>query len=199
MCDNDWLMGVLILRAAMKRISHAFTHNPICVENGGAENTLKFSYLQIMVWLSPCHLRSGASLIFFSIPPYHVLWDSGTSLLKNPHSDKDKEIHRHQPSSPAVASRCPVTQMLALFFCGGGYCKGDGGCGGMAVVRAVAVVVAVTVAVALARAKVVAVAVAVAVVVVVGVTVAVAREVARAVAAAVSSGGKGSYLTFVQV
>jgi hypothetical protein len=37
----------------------ASTHNPICVENGGEENTLKYSYLHIMFWLSPCHLRGG--------------------------------------------------------------------------------------------------------------------------------------------
>ncbi len=30
----------------MKRISLASTHNPCCVENGGAESTLKYSYLQ---------------------------------------------------------------------------------------------------------------------------------------------------------
>ncbi len=59
MCDSDRPMGVLILWAAMKRISLASMHNPICVENGGEENTPKNFYLQITVWLSPCHLRSG--------------------------------------------------------------------------------------------------------------------------------------------
>ncbi len=49
MCDNDWPVGVLILLAAMKRISLASTHNPICVENGGEENTLKYSYLHVIV------------------------------------------------------------------------------------------------------------------------------------------------------
>ncbi len=48
------------LWAAMKRKSLASTHNPICVENGGEENTLNYFYLQIMVWLSPCRLRSDA-------------------------------------------------------------------------------------------------------------------------------------------
>jgi hypothetical protein len=31
----------------MKRISLASMHNPICVENGGEENTLKYSYIHI--------------------------------------------------------------------------------------------------------------------------------------------------------
>ncbi len=60
MCDTDWPIGVLILWAAMKKISLASMHNPICVENVGEENTLKYSYLLITVWLSPCCLRSGA-------------------------------------------------------------------------------------------------------------------------------------------
>jgi hypothetical protein len=33
----------------MKRMSLASTDNPICVENGGEEYTLKYSYLHIMV------------------------------------------------------------------------------------------------------------------------------------------------------
>jgi hypothetical protein len=43
----------------MKRISLASMHNPICVENNGEENTLKYSYLQITVLLSLCCLRGG--------------------------------------------------------------------------------------------------------------------------------------------
>ncbi len=45
----------------MKRISFASTHDPICVEKGGEENTLKYSYLQITVCMSPCRLRGGAA------------------------------------------------------------------------------------------------------------------------------------------
>ncbi len=60
MCGNNRPMGVLVLWWEMKRISLASMHDPICVGNGREENTLKYSYLQIMVWLSPCHLRSGA-------------------------------------------------------------------------------------------------------------------------------------------
>ncbi len=56
---NDRLVGVLILWWAMKRISLASTHDPICVEKGGEENTLKYSYLQITVCMSPCPLRGG--------------------------------------------------------------------------------------------------------------------------------------------
>ncbi len=44
MCDSDWPMGVLILWAAMKRTSLASMHNPICVENGREENTLKYEF-----------------------------------------------------------------------------------------------------------------------------------------------------------
>ncbi len=40
MCDNNWPMGLLILKAVMKRISLASTHNPICVEKGREGNTL---------------------------------------------------------------------------------------------------------------------------------------------------------------
>jgi hypothetical protein len=39
-----------------------------------------------------------------------------SAVQKNQHSDKDKEIRRHQPSSPATASRCQVTQMLPSKF-----------------------------------------------------------------------------------
>jgi hypothetical protein len=39
-----------------------------------------------------------------------------SAVEKNQHSDKDKEICRHQPSSPAAASHCPFTQMLPLTF-----------------------------------------------------------------------------------
>jgi hypothetical protein len=46
MCDNDRPMGVLIF-VAMKRISLSSTHNHSCVENGRAETTLKYSYLQV--------------------------------------------------------------------------------------------------------------------------------------------------------
>jgi hypothetical protein len=39
-----------------------------------------------------------------------------SAVEKNQHSDKDEEIHRHQPSSPAATSRCPFTQTLPLTF-----------------------------------------------------------------------------------
>ncbi len=72
--------------------------------------------------------------------------------LKNQHSDKDEEICCHQPSSPAAASRCPVTQMSPLTFVA------------LAMARAGAVVVvaAVVVEFALAGARAVAVVVAMA-------------------------------------
>ncbi len=38
------------------------------------------------------------------------------AIKKNQHSDKDKEIHHHQPSSPTAASHCPVIQTLPLNF-----------------------------------------------------------------------------------
>jgi hypothetical protein len=38
------------------------------------------------------------------------------SAVKKQHSDKDKEILRHQPSSPDAASSCPVTQTLPSTF-----------------------------------------------------------------------------------
>ncbi len=61
-------------------------------------------------------------------------------------ADKDEEIHRqHQPSSPAAANSCQVTQMLpstfvavaravavAVTFVGGGIGVGGGGGGGIA-------------------------------------------------------------------
>jgi hypothetical protein len=56
---NNQPMGVLILWWVMMRISLASTHDPLCVEKGGEENTLKYSYLQIMVCMSPCCLRGG--------------------------------------------------------------------------------------------------------------------------------------------
>ncbi len=37
----------------------ASMHVSFLTENGGAKNTLKYSYLQIMVWLSPYCLRGG--------------------------------------------------------------------------------------------------------------------------------------------
>jgi hypothetical protein len=52
---------------------------------------------------------------------------------KNQHSFKDKENRRKQAVSPAAASRCPATQTLPLFFCGGGGGKGGGSCSGVAV------------------------------------------------------------------
>jgi hypothetical protein len=39
-----------------------------------------------------------------------------SAVNKNQHSDKDKEICCHQPSSFTAASSCPVTQMLPLTF-----------------------------------------------------------------------------------
>jgi hypothetical protein len=59
---NNQPMGVLILWRAMKRISLASMHDPLCVEKGGEENTLKYSYLQITVCMSSCCLRSGDPL-----------------------------------------------------------------------------------------------------------------------------------------
>jgi hypothetical protein len=44
------------------------------------------------------------------------LWHNQNLPLKNQHSDKDEEICCHQPSSPAAASRCPVTQILPSTF-----------------------------------------------------------------------------------
>jgi hypothetical protein len=64
------------------------------------------------------------------------LWHNQNLLLKNQHSDKDKEICCHQLSSPITASRCPVTQMLASNFVV------------VAMARSVAVVVVVVVVVA---------------------------------------------------
>ena len=65
---NNRPMGVLILWWAMKRISLASTHDPICVEKGGEENTLMYSYLQITVCMSPGRLRGelGVRAIFFA-------------------------------------------------------------------------------------------------------------------------------------
>jgi hypothetical protein len=39
-----------------------------------------------------------------------------SALERNQHSDEDKEIRHHQPSSPVTASRCPVTQTLPSAF-----------------------------------------------------------------------------------
>jgi hypothetical protein len=47
----------------MKRLSLASMHDPICVEKGGEENALKYSYLQITVCMSPCCLGSGACFL----------------------------------------------------------------------------------------------------------------------------------------
>jgi hypothetical protein len=57
------------------------------------------------------------------------------STIKIQHSDKDKEICRIQPSSPAAASCCQVTQILPSTFLAA------------TMARAVAVAVAVLVAV----------------------------------------------------
>jgi hypothetical protein len=58
------------------------------------------------------------------------------AVIKNQHSDNDKEIRCHQPSSIAATSRCPVTQTLPSNFLS------------VMVARAMAVLVAVVVAVA---------------------------------------------------
>jgi hypothetical protein len=48
--------------------------------------------------------------------PIFFVAQQKSAVIKNQHSDKYEEIRRHQPSSPATTSHCPVTHRLPSKF-----------------------------------------------------------------------------------
>jgi hypothetical protein len=59
-------------------------------------------------WTKHQIVRIARTLIFVA--------QQKSAVIKKQHSDKDEEICRHQPSSPATTSRCPVTYTVPSTF-----------------------------------------------------------------------------------